>query len=63
MGGWDAMDRYIYITNGILVVLLLNAGRRDSLATHSKLDDLVPEQDKGIEKKTEVEILDSCNNT
>ena len=53
---WDAIDRYIYITNAIIVVLLLNTTRRDSLATHKKLDDLVPEEDQGLESKNKEDL-------
>ena len=53
---WDALDRYIYVTNAIIVVLLVNTTRRDSLATHRKLDDLVPDEDKELEKKPEEEL-------
>ena len=48
---WDGIDRYIYISNAIIVVLLLNAGKRDSVAAQSKLDDLVPPEDKELEKR------------
>lgn len=53
---WDGVDRFTYLINGILVILLLNAGRRDSKATHKKLDSVDPACHEGLEGEPEAEI-------
>lgn len=54
------MDRFTYLTNGILVIMLLNNARRDSKATHKKLDAADPDNHEGIESKPE-EDIDKCS--
>ena len=43
--GWDGIDRWIYVVGGIVVILVLNDGRRDSAAIHKKLDSIVKRLD------------------
>lgn len=57
---WDGVDRFTYLTNGILVIMLLNNARRDSKATHKKLDAADPDNHEGIESKPE-EDIDKCS--
>lgn len=57
LGGWDAIDRWVYMSGAALVVLLIGSGRRDSKAMHTKLDDIDdrPELQR-LEELTEREI-------
>lgn len=41
--GWDGIDRFVYLTGAIIIVLLIGAGRRDSKAAQAKLDALTPD--------------------
>lgn len=55
--GWDGVDRYVYMSGGLLVILLVGAGRRDSKATHAKLDDIDERDDMTrVEELSEEEI-------
>ncbi|MPR36614.1 hypothetical protein [Salmonirosea aquatica] len=58
--GWDGIDRFTYMANGVLVIMLLNNARRDSKATHKKLDAADPQHHEGLEARTEEEI-DRCD--
>ena len=58
--GWDGLDRFTYLTNGLLVILLLNVNRRDSRATHIKLDSIDDEPHEGLEQLDEIEIDEKC---
>ena len=56
-GGWDWMDRWVYITGGIILILLVGGARRSSKAMHVKLDDIDEREDLNrIEELTEEEI-------
>lgn len=39
---WDGLDRFVYVTGGAILVLLIGCGRRDSKAAQAKLDTLTP---------------------
>lgn len=55
--GWDALDRWVYMSGAGVVILLIGAGRRDSKATHAKLDALTPGHDLNrLEERREDEI-------
>ncbi len=56
-GSWDGVDRWTFITGTFILVLLIGSGRRDSKATHAKLDDIDDRDDLNrIEELTEKEI-------
>lgn len=56
---WDGLDRFFYISGGMLVVLLLGASRRDSIANQVKMDAMTTDNDlDGIEERTEQDIQD-----
>lgn len=38
--GWDGLDRWVYMSGAATVILLIGSGRRDSKATHVKLDSM-----------------------
>jgi len=40
--GWDGIDRWIYISGVLLVVLLIGNSRRSDRAMHIKLDEIDP---------------------
>lgn len=55
--GWDPLDRWIYISNAALVVLLIGNARRSDKAMHRKLDDIDPREDHNrLEERDEREI-------
>lgn len=55
--GWDGIDRAIYVTGGMILVLLIGCGRRDAKAIHAKLDRITPGHDLDrIEERAEREI-------
>ena len=55
--GWDGLDRITYLTGALILVLLIGSGRRDSKATHAKLDCITDRDDLNhIEERTEQEI-------
>lgn len=39
---WDGLDRFVYVTGGAILVLLVGTSRRDSKAAQAKLDTLTP---------------------
>lgn len=43
--GWDTIDRWIYMTNALLMVLLIGNARRSDKAMHIKLDEIDPRED------------------
>lgn len=55
--GWNGVDRFIYVTTAVVVVLLIGSGRRDNKAAQAKLDTLTEghELDR-LEEKPEREI-------
>lgn len=54
---WDGADRYVTMTGAVILVLLVGGGRRDSKATHAKLDDIDDRDDMTrIEESSEEEI-------
>ncbi len=56
-GAWDGLDRWTFTTGTLILVLLIGGGRRDSKATHAKLDDIDDRDDLNrIEELSEVEI-------
>lgn len=56
-GGWDGIDRWVYITGVLLVVLLIGNARRSDKATHIKLDEIDPREDHNeIERLDEPEM-------
>lgn len=55
--GWDPLDRWIYISNAVLVVLLIGNARRSDKAMHRKLDNVDPREDHNrLEEQDEQEI-------
>lgn len=55
--GWDTIDRWVYISNALLVVLLIRNQRASDRAMHIKLDaiDEVEEHNE-LEKRDEIEM-------
>jgi low affinity Fe/Cu permease len=54
---WDGIDRFIYTSGVLLVVLLVGGARRSNLAMHAKLDDIDDRDDLNrIEELSEEEI-------
>ncbi len=59
LGAWDGVDRWTFLTGTLILVLLIGSGRRDSKATHIKLDDIDERDDLNrIEELTEDEIVE-----
>lgn len=55
--GWDGLDRAIYISGAIVIILLIGCGRRDNKAIHAKLDVLTPDDTLNrLEERSEAEI-------
>ena len=55
--GWDGPDRFFTLSGGVILVLLLGASRRSSLAVHAKLDDIDERDDMTrVEELSEAEI-------
>ena len=55
--GWDGIDRWLYISTTIVVMLLLNQGRRSDHAMHLNLDAIDPvAAHNRMEEATEREI-------
>lgn len=55
--GWDGVDRAVYVSGGLILVLLIGSGRRDSKAVHAKLDDIDERDDMTrVEELSEQEI-------
>lgn len=55
--GWDGLDRFIFLSGALVLVMLVGSGRRDSKAVHAKLDRATPGEDMNrIEELTEREI-------
>lgn len=56
-GQWEPVDRFTFLFGFALLLLLTGAGRRDSKATHGKLDTLTPGHDLDrLEERAECEI-------
>lgn len=57
LAGWDGLDRFVYMTGALIVILLIGSGRRDSKAAQAKLDTLTEgaELDR-LEELSEAEI-------
>lgn len=54
---WDTLDRWIYISGVLLVVLLIGNARRSDKAMHIKLDEIDPRQDHNkLERRDEPEM-------
>jgi low affinity Fe/Cu permease len=54
---WDGLDRWIYVSSVLLVILLVGGARRSNLAMHAKLDDIDERDDLNrIEELSEEEI-------
>ncbi len=57
VGAWEGLDRWTFATGTLILVLLIGSGRRNSKATHVKLDDIDERDDLNrIEELTEDEI-------
>lgn len=54
--GWDTMDRWVYISNAMLVVMLIGNSRRSDRAMHIKLDDAAQHVPDQLEKRDETEM-------
>jgi low affinity Fe/Cu permease len=55
--GWDGIDRYIYVSGALILILVLGSGRRDTKAIHARLDKLTPDDTLNrLEERTEAEI-------
>jgi len=55
--GWDGVDRWVYLSGAAVLILLIGSGRRDSKATHAKLDDVTEGQELDrLEERSEAEI-------
>lgn len=52
---WDAVDRWIYTSGVLLVVLLIGNARRSDKAMHIKLDDIDPRVEHN-----HLELHDEC---
>jgi low affinity Fe/Cu permease len=54
---WDGIDRFIYTSGVLLVVLLIGGARRSNIAMHIKLDDIDERDDLNrIEELSEDEL-------
>jgi len=54
---WDGIDRFIYTSGVLLVVLLIGGARRSNIAMHIKLDDIDERDDLNrIEELSEEEL-------
>lgn len=59
---WDGIDRFIYTSGVLLVVLLIGGARRSNIAMHTKLDDIDERDDLNrIEDLSEEEIEERRN--
>lgn len=57
---WEVVDRWVYISNALLVVLLIGNSRRSDKAMHKKLDEVDPKAGHNkIEQLDEREIEES----
>lgn len=55
--GWDGPDRFLTMTGGVILVLLVGGGRRSMKAVHAKLDDIDEREDMTrVEELSEAEI-------
>lgn len=58
--GWDGIDRWLTVTGTLLVMLLINQGRRSDQAMHLKLDTIDPDDSHNeIESRSEREIKEA----
>lgn len=56
-GGWDWLDRWVYMSSALLVILLIEQGRRSDTAMHAKLDVISGDRVQNkLEKLSEEEI-------
>lgn len=55
--GWDGLDRTVYLTGGIIIILLVGSARRDWKAQHAQTEAMLDGEDlKRLEEKSEAEI-------
>lgn len=55
--GWDGVDRFTYLANAMVVLLVLSCARRSDKAVHAKLDAIDPDASHNrLEERDEAEI-------